>query len=122
MKILVVDDDYLVRELIRGILREYGHEVLAEAADNVTALRLCEELHPDLVLLDINLRDSNGFELLDRLQASHPGLPVVMISAEAFASSVERARAKGARAFVVKPFNAERLMKAIERALAVPSA
>jgi two-component system chemotaxis response regulator CheY len=118
MRAIVVDDNAVVRELVRAILRSRNHEVVGEATGGSTVLKLCADLRPDIVLLDINLNGSNGLEVLAELRTKHPNLPVVMISGEATSSTVEKARAMGAHGFVVKPFNADRMLKAIDRAMA----
>jgi two-component system chemotaxis response regulator CheY len=120
MRAIVVDDNAVVRELVRAILRSRNHEVVGEAAGGGTVLKLCADLRPDIVLLDINLNGSNGLEVLAELRTQHPNLPVVMISGEATSSTVAKARAMGAHGFVVKPFNADRMLKAIDRAMAEP--
>jgi len=120
MRAIVVDDNAVVRELVRAILRSRNHEVVGEATGGSTVLKLCADLRPDIVLLDINLNGSNGLEVLAELRTKHPNLPVVMISGEATSSTVAKARAMGAHGFVVKPFNADRMLKAIDRAMAEP--
>jgi two-component system, chemotaxis family, chemotaxis protein CheY len=118
MRAIVVDDNAVVRELVRAILRSRHHEVVGEATGGSTVLKLCAELNPDIVLLDINLNGSSGLDVLADLRSKHPSLPVVMISGEATSSTVVKARAMGAHGFVVKPFNAERMLKAMDRAIA----
>ena len=118
MRVLVVDDNAVVRELVRAILRSRHHEVVGEATGGSTVLKQCAELRPVIVLLDINLNGSSGLDILAELRTQHPSLPVVMISGEATSSTVVKAHAIGAHGFVVKPFNADRMLKAMERAMA----
>lgn len=122
LKILVVDDDLAMREMVRALLRAGGYEVVGEASDGTTAVALCRERQPDVVLLDIMLRDSNGLETIENLHAENPAASVVILSGNAYPDVIEQARAKGARGFIAKPFNAQRILKAIERATSAPAA
>jgi two-component system, chemotaxis family, chemotaxis protein CheY len=118
MRAVVVDDNAVVRELVRAILRSRHHEVVGEATGGGTVLKLCAELRPDIVLLDINLNETSGLDVLVELRAKLPNLPVVMLSGDGTPATVAKTRAMGAHGFVLKPFNPEGLFKAIDRAMA----
>lgn len=108
MKILVVDDHVLIREALRGVLRELtGDAVIVEAPDSRQAVQRIAE-HPDLelILLDPNLPDRSGFELLAELRERHPAIPVVMLSASNERDDIARALELGALGFI--PKSAER--------------
>ena len=114
--VMVVDDDPILRSLTTGILRNAEYDVVAECSSGEAALKQIPEIKPGLVLLDINLPDSDGITLIDMIQAV--GNPViVMMSGEATMGRVRAALGKGARGFVVKPFNAARLLGSLETAL-----
>ncbi|HEY6015376.1 MAG TPA: response regulator transcription factor [Gaiellaceae bacterium] len=101
-RVLVVDDHPSFRRCARTLLAAEGFEVVAEAEDGETALALAEELRPELVLLDIQLPDVDGFEVASRLLALDPGLAIVLVSSRDradYGSLVERS---GARGFVSK--------------------
>ena len=101
--VMVVDDDPILRSLTTGILRNAEYDVVAECSSGEAALKQIPEIKPGLVLLDINLPDSDGITLIDMIQAV--GNPViVMMSGEATMDRVRAALGKGARGFVVKPF------------------
>lgn len=117
MRAIVVDDNAVVRELVRAILRSRHHEVVGEATGGSTVLKLCAELRPDIVLLDINLNETSGLDVLVELRAKLPNLPVVMLSGDGTPATVAKTRAMGAHGFVLKPFNPEGLFKAIDRAM-----
>ena len=117
MRAIVVDDNAVVRELVRAILRSRHHEVVGEATGGSTVLKLCAELRPDIVLLDINLNETSGLDVLVELRAKLPNLPVVMLSGDGTPATVAKIRAMGAHGFVLKPFNPEGLFKAIDRAM-----
>jgi two-component system, chemotaxis family, chemotaxis protein CheY len=117
MRAIVVDDNAVVRELVRAILRSRHHDVVGEATGGEAVLKLCTELRPDIVLLDINLNESSGLEVLAELRKNLPSLPVVMLSGDGTPSTVAKVHAMGAHGFVVKPFSPEGLFKAIDRAM-----
>ena len=101
-RLLVVDDHPTFRDCARALLEEEGFEVVGEAADGAAALVLAAELDPELVLLDVQLPDLNGFEVASRLLARDPGLRIVLVSSRdrsAYGSAIE---ASGALGFVGK--------------------
>ena len=116
--ILVVDDEREVREAIGAILEDEGYQV-RHAADGKMALSEIESRTPSLVLLDIWLERSelDGLQVLDHLQQSHPDLPVIVISGHGTIETAVAAIKKGAYDFLEKPFNADRLVISVERAL-----
>ena len=119
-KILVVDDAPLIHEMCRIFLaRHRGAEVIG-ATNGVAALdRLAEEESVDLILLDVNMPQMNGLDLLRRLRQdpSHRDIPVLLISTTGSAASVERGLGAGADGFLAKPFQADELNRAIEGVL-----
>ena len=116
-RVLIVDDDAMLRALIASMLRSAEYQVAGETGMSNQVLKLCSEVKPHLVLLDINLPGTNGLDLLDGLKQIRPEPRVVMISGDARIDRVKTALSKGAHGFVVKPFNAARLLEAVERAL-----
>jgi two-component system, NtrC family, nitrogen regulation response regulator NtrX len=116
--ILVVDDETDIRDLIAGILGDEGYETRT-AADSDTALGEINQRRPTLVVLDIWLQGSrlDGLELLNELKIDHPDLPVVIISGHGNIETAVSAIKRGAYDFVEKPFKADRLLLAVERAL-----
>ena len=104
MKFLVVDDHELIREAMRGALAELdGDATILEASDSRETMRLIEE-HPDvdLILLDLNLPDRDGFSVLTDLRESHPAISVVVMSAQQDHDSVVKAFDLGALGFITK--------------------
>jgi DNA-binding NarL/FixJ family response regulator len=109
MKVLVVDDHALIRDALRGVLKELKDDAtVVEAADSGQALRLTDE-NPDLglVLLDLNLPDRSGFGLLAELRERHPAISVVVLSALSDRDSVARALDLGAAGFIPKSASRE---------------
>jgi DNA-binding NarL/FixJ family response regulator len=98
--ILIVDDYASFRESARSLLEAEGFEVVGEAENGVAALRLAKELHPDVVLLDVQLPDFDGFEVADRMRKLEPAPEVILTSSrDDYASLIP---ASAARAFVRK--------------------
>jgi len=114
--ILVVDDEHLIRWSLEQVLRRDGYGVV-QAGTGADAIRLAQLESPDLVLLDIQLPDANGLEILERLRAADPDLPVIMITAHGGVESAVRAMKLGAHDYIIKPVNFEELTLAIRKAL-----
>lgn len=115
IKILVVDDDHIMCELLTYILRHEGYNVVGEARDGEIALEQCAKFEPDVVCLDINMPRMGGIETLHAIKVEHPKTAVVMVSAEATKEVVVDALGKGACGFIVKPFNAAKILDTLGR-------
>ncbi len=117
-EILIVDDEADIRSLTSGILADEGFET-REAADSTSALDAIARRRPDLVLLDIWLRGSklDGLGILNAIMEDHPDVPVVMMSGHGNIETAVSAIKDGAYDFVEKPFQADRLILAAERAI-----
>ena len=115
--VLVIDDSMLVRTQLRRALSGVGFEV-TESVDGEDAWqRLSGGFRPDVVICDINMPRMNGLELLERLSEAGliPGLRVVVLTTEGQVEMVQRAKALGAKAWILKPFKAELIIAAAER-------
>jgi two-component system chemotaxis response regulator CheY len=110
---LVVDDDGMMREMLKLILRSDAYTVVGEAANGQDAIALCEKLSPDLVLLDINMPKMDGLLALEEIRKVAPSSKVIMVSADATMDKVSEAVQKGAVGFVVKPLNSARVLDRI---------
>lgn len=115
LKFLVVDDDAIMRELLKSILRREGLMVVGDAADGEAALLKCETLEPHIVYLDINMPKLDGIHVLEKIRETHPQIKVIMVSGEATPEFVREAISKGACGFVVKPYNAAKILQSLER-------
>jgi two-component system, OmpR family, KDP operon response regulator KdpE len=119
-RILIVEDDGRIAEFIRDALTEIGHAVDV-ASGGRDALKKVNHAAPDLVLLDLNLPDMPGFEVLERLRAQSFTVPVLIVSGNTDPLMVEAARALGAVDYLTKPFSIDRLTQAVEMVFAPPS-
>jgi CheY-like chemotaxis protein len=120
-RILVVEDSSLVQSIVKVALRRYEKLHVASASNGVEALAsIARDGEPDLVLLDINMPQMSGLELLDELRASGvvPRVPVIIVSTESEPDDVQRGLDAGARAYLKKPFRTDDLCKVIDRVLA----
>jgi two-component system, chemotaxis family, chemotaxis protein CheY len=117
-RVLVVDDSAFMRRMVGDALTGGGHEVVGEGASGGEAVARYEELQPELTTLDITMPGKDGLTALKEIVALDPAARVIMCSALGQEAKVLEAVKSGARDFVVKPFQAERLLAAAARALA----
>jgi DNA-binding NarL/FixJ family response regulator len=99
---LIVDDEPHVRVLIRVLLKQLGIETVWEAGDGAAALEQAAAHKPNVVLLDINLPQVGGLEVLAKLKAAHPQIPVIIVSSQSTMKTVIQTRELGAEAYVLK--------------------
>lgn len=116
-RVLVVDDDTLMREVLKAILRSEGYLVAGEAKDGQACLAQVERLKPDAVCLDVNMPGMCGLETLGHLRGKYPNMRVVMITGDASMATVREAVTLGAAGYIIKPFNANRVADALRAAL-----
>jgi response regulator NasT len=115
-RVLVAEDEALIRLDLKEMLEEEGYDVVGEAADGEQAVRLAEELRPDLVILDVKMPVLDGISAAERIVAQRIA-PVVMLTAFSQRELVERAVEAGAMAYLVKPFAKSDLLPTIEVAV-----
>jgi AmiR/NasT family two-component response regulator len=116
-RILIADDEPLIRLDLREMLTTLGYNVVGEASDGATAVRLAREQQPDLVLMDIKMPELDGLEAARILTAENIA-PVVLLTAYSQKELVERAQQAGVVGYLVKPFRDSDIQPAIEVALA----
>lgn len=117
LNVIIADDDSTTRGVLRMLLRENGHQVLAEAHDGERAVELCETHKPDIAFLDIDMPRLNGHQAAEKIRQGTPGVRMIMVSAMPTLQNVQNALQAGAGAFVVKPFNALKVVEAIEQCM-----
>jgi two-component system, response regulator PdtaR len=115
-RVLIAEDEALIRLDLAEMLQEEGYDVVGEAGDGETAVRLAEDLKPDLVIMDIKMPIMDGLAAAERIAGGRIAA-VVILTAFSQRDLVERARAAGAMAYLVKPFTKADLLPAIEIAV-----
>ena len=116
-RILVVDDAAFMRMMIKDILTKNGYDVVGEASDGQQAVEKYKELHPDLVTMDITMPEMDGITALKEIKKINPGSKVIMCSAMGQQAMVIDAIQAGAKDFIVKPFQSDRVLEAISKIL-----
>ena len=115
--ILICDDAAFMRMMIKDILSKNGFEVVGEAENGQIAVEKYKELKPDLVTMDITMPELDGIGAVKEIKKINPAAVIVMCSAMGQQSMVIEAIQAGARDFIVKPFQADRVVEAIKKAL-----
>lgn len=116
-KILIVDDAAFMRMMIKDILTKNGYDVVAEAADGAQAIEKYKEHRPDLVTMDITMPEVDGISALKEIKKIDPDAKVIMCSAMGQQAMVIDAIQAGAKDFIVKLFQADRVIEAIQKTL-----
>lgn len=116
-KILIVDDAAFMRMMIKEILTKNGFTVVGEASDGAQAVEKYKELGPDLVTMDITMPEMDGITALKEIKKLDPNARIIMCSAMGQQAMVIDAIQAGAKDFIVKPFQADRVIEAIKKTL-----
>jgi two-component system chemotaxis response regulator CheY len=115
LRVMIVDDALFMRNMLKDIFGRAGYDVVAEAEDGEMALELYQETKPDLVTMDIVMPKKSGIEALQDIMAENPEACVVMVSALGQDSLVLDAVESGAKDFIVKPFNEDKVLEIVKR-------
>ncbi|KIL47728.1 response regulator [Jeotgalibacillus campisalis] len=116
-RILIVDDAAFMRMMIKDILSKNGFEVVGEAADGAQAIEKFKETSPDLVTMDITMPEMDGITALKEIKKIDGSAKVIMCSAMGQQAMVIDAIQAGAKDFIVKPFQSDRVIEAIQKAI-----
>ena len=114
-RVLIVDDAAFMRMMIKDILQKNGFEVVGEASNGIEAVDLYKKEKPDVVTMDITIPDMDGIEAVKEIKSFDPAAKVIMCSAMGQQSMVMDAIKSGAKDFIVKPFQADRVLEAIRK-------
>jgi response regulator NasT len=117
MRILIAEDETIIRLDLRGLLEKAGHEVVGEARDGEEAVALARELDPELAVMDVKMPRLDGIEAARRILEERP-IPIVMLTAFGQQELVSRAVEAGVFGYLVKPFREQDVVPAIEAARA----
>lgn len=116
-KVLVVDDATFMRMVIKDILTKNGFEVVGEAGNGIEALAVYKVEKPDIVTMDITMPKMDGIEAVKAIKQINPAAKIIMCSAMGQQSMVMDAIKAGAKDFIVKPIQADRILEAIKKAI-----
>ncbi len=115
--VLICDDAAFMRVMIKDILTKNGYEVAGEAENGVKAVEKYNETKPDLVMMDITMPEMDGIQALKKIRESDAGATVIMCSAMGLQAMVIESIQSGAKDFIVKPFQADRVLEAVKKAV-----
>ncbi|MGQ9524913.1 MAG: response regulator [Armatimonadota bacterium] len=116
-KVLIVDDAMFMRHTLKRIVSEAGYQVAGEADNGRAGVEQYKVLRPDAVLMDITMPDMDGLEALQRIKAEDPNAVVIMCTALGQESMVMEALKFGAKDYIVKPFQPDRVLQGLSRAI-----
>jgi two-component system, chemotaxis family, chemotaxis protein CheY len=116
-RIMIVDDAAFMRMMIKDILSKNGFEIVGECENGAVAVEKYKELKPDLTTMDITMPEMDGIQAVKEIRAFDPSARVVMCSAMGQQAMVIDAIQAGAKDFIVKPFQPDRVIEAIKKAL-----
>lgn len=117
-RVLIVDDAKFMRTLVKDALSSAGHEIVGEAENGNQAIQMYQDLKPDLVTMDITMREKDGLEAAGDILKMDKAARIIMVTALGQEDLLARAIKMGVKDFVVKPFPPERLQQAAQKALA----
>ncbi|MBU3176454.1 response regulator [Clostridium estertheticum] len=116
-RVLIVDDAAFMRMMIKDILEKNGFEIVGEASNGLKGVELYKTEKPDIVTMDITMPEMDGIEAVKAIKAFDPAAKVIMCSAMGQQTMVMDAIRAGARDFIVKPFQSDRVLEAIKKVL-----
>lgn len=118
--VVIVDDNDMMRGILRGILRGETYEVIGEARNGTIAVDMAGRLKPDIVCLDVMMPEKDGLAALAEIKAAQPEIRIVMITGNADPETVQASIQHSACGFIVKPFNAARVLDTLDKATGQP--
>ena len=117
VRVLIVDDAAFMRIMLKDILSKNGYEIVGEAENGVKAVSLFQEVKPDVVTMNITMPEMDGITAVKEIKAYDPDAKVIMCSAMGQQATVIEAIQAGACDFIVKPFQADRVLEAVRKAV-----
>lgn len=116
-RVLIVDDAAFMRMMVKDILSKNGYDIVGEAANGLQAIEKYQELRPDITTMDITMPEMDGISAVKEIKKLDPNAKVIMCSAMGQQAMVIEAIQSGARDFIVKPFQPDRVLEAIRKAV-----
>ncbi len=115
LTIMIVDDNDMMRSILRGMLRGEQYDVVGEARNGVAAVEMAERTKPDIICMDVLMPELDGIHAMSQIKAQRPETAFVMITGNADPETVQQSIENGAAGFIVKPFNAARVLDTLEK-------
>jgi two-component system chemotaxis response regulator CheY len=116
-RVLIVDDARIIRNILRALMQKMGLKVAGEAVNGAEGIRMYDELRPDLVTMDITMPVVDGLTATKSIMSADPNARIIMVTSVGQEAVMKEAILLGARDFIVKPFNEDRIMASIRRVL-----
>jgi two-component system chemotaxis response regulator CheY len=116
-RVMIVDDNDIVREVLRTLLKGAGYQVVAEANDGDVGLVMAEKTRPDIVFLDVVMPKLSGLDMLGELKQKLPDCVILMVTSDSDAETVRNALMLGVSGYVLKPFRVGTVLDAVKNAL-----
>jgi len=115
LSIMIVDDNDMMRSILRGMLRGELYDVIGEARNGQSAVEMAERLKPDIICMDVLMPELDGIGAMAQIKAQRAESTFIMITANADPETVQQAIENGASGFIIKPFNAARVLDTLEK-------
>ncbi|WP_412480470.1 response regulator transcription factor [Azonexus sp. IMCC34839] len=115
LTIMIVDDNDMMRSILRGMLRGEQYDVVGEARNGLAAVEMAERMKPDIICMDVLMPELDGINAMAQIKAQRPETTFVMITGNADPETVQQSIENGAAGFIVKPFNAARVLDTLEK-------
>ena len=119
-RIMIVDDSFVMRKKLKELVERFGHTVVVEAVDGIQAAKFYDSYMPDLVTMDINMPNVDGIATVKEICTRHPDAKIIMISSLAQKIMVIEAMKNGAKNYIIKPIEEDKLIKVIDNVLRMP--
>ena len=118
ISIVIADDNDMMRTILRGMLRGNDYNVVGEARNGQAAVDTAERLNPDVICMDVMMPEMDGIEAMGLIKARRPQTEFVMITSSADPETVQNSIQNGASGFIIKPFNAARVLDTLDKIIA----
>jgi len=116
--VIIVDDNDMMRSILRSMLRGEDYEVIGEARNGIAAVDIADRLKPDIICLDVMMPEKDGLAALCEIKAARPETEVIMITSSSDPETVQEAIQNGASGYIVKPFNAAKILNTLAHIVA----
>lgn len=116
ISVVIAEDNDMMRSLLRAMLRGDEYDVIGEARNGIAAVDMVNRLKPDIVCMDVIMPEKNGIDALCEIKAALPETEVIMVTGNSDPETVQESIQNGASGFIIKPFNAARVLDTLSKA------